>query len=118
MPKFLADEDFNNRIVRGLRRRSDDIDIVRVHEVGLIGKPDTIVLEWAASEHRIVLTHDIATMIGFAYERIRDEREFPGMIAVSQFAPIGEVIDDVEKIASNDDFQLQNQVIYLPFKDR
>lgn len=118
MSKFLADDDFNNRIVRGIRRRSDEIDIVRVHEAGLIGKPDTVVLEWAASENRIVLTHDTATMIGFAYDRIREQLEFPGMIAVSQFANIGDVIDDVEKIAFSDGFQLQNQVIYLPFRNR
>lgn len=118
MPKFLADEDFNNRIVRGIRRRSDEIDIVRVHEVGLLGQDDPIVLEWAAEEGRIVLTHDTATMIGFAYDRIREQLEFPGMIAVSQYASIGDVIDDVERIASNDDFQLHDQVIYLPFKNR
>lgn len=40
------------------------------------------------------------------------------MIAVSQFANIGEVIDDVEKIASSGDFQLLSQVIYLPFRNR
>lgn len=40
------------------------------------------------------------------------------MIAVSQFANIGDVIDDVEKIAFSDGFQLQNQVIYLPFRNR
>lgn len=118
MPKFLADEDFNNRIVRGIRRRSDEINVVRVHEVGLLGAHDADVLEWAATQLRIVLTHDTATMIGFAYQRMREQREFPGMIAVSQYASIGKVIDDVERIASNDDFQLHDQVIYLPFKNR
>ncbi len=73
MPKFLADEDLNNRIVRGIRRRSNEINILRVHEVGLLGAHDTVVLEWAASEQRIVLTHDTATMIGFAYARIREQ---------------------------------------------
>ena len=117
MAKFLADEDFNNRIVRGIRRRSEQIDIVRVHEVGLLGELDEGVLEWAANERRIVLTHDVATMIGFAYDRIREQRFFPGMIAVSQYASIGKVIDDLVKIASSENFQLSDQVIYLPFKD-
>ena len=61
MPAFLADEDFNNRIVRGVRRRFPETDIVRVHEVGLLGKHDTEVLEWASAEGRIILTHDAAT---------------------------------------------------------
>jgi predicted nuclease of predicted toxin-antitoxin system len=117
MPRFLADEDFNNRIVRGIRRRSETIDIVRVHEAGLLGEPDTEVLEWAAAEDRILLTHDAATMIDFAYERIREGRKFPGLIAVSQFAGIGKVVDDIEVIAADDSFALSDQVIYLPFKN-
>lgn len=32
MLRILADEDFNHRIVRGLRRKQRDLDIVRVQE--------------------------------------------------------------------------------------
>jgi len=32
---FLSDEDFNRRIVRGLRRRLPHLDVVRVQDVGL-----------------------------------------------------------------------------------
>ncbi len=46
---FLADEDFNRRILRGLRRRLPLLDIVRAQDVGLITRPDTKVLEWAAN---------------------------------------------------------------------
>lgn len=37
MTRFLADENFNNQIVRGILRQapSIDIDIVRVQDVGL-----------------------------------------------------------------------------------
>jgi predicted nuclease of predicted toxin-antitoxin system len=49
--KFLADENFDNTIVRGLMRRKPDIDIVRVQDVGLSGEDDPIVLEWAAQEN-------------------------------------------------------------------
>lgn len=40
MLKLLADENFNNNIVRGLLRRNVDLDIVRVQDVGLIGVDD------------------------------------------------------------------------------
>lgn len=116
MPKLLADEDFNNRIVRGIRRLSADIDIVRVQEVGLVGEEDIKILEWAASENRILLTHDLATMIAFAYDRISNEQQFPGMIAVSQTASIGRVIEDVAKIAANEDIDLHGRVIFIPIK--
>lgn len=37
MLRLLADENFNNNIVRGLLRRKPDLDIVRVQDVGLSG---------------------------------------------------------------------------------
>jgi hypothetical protein len=55
--RFLADEDFNNAIVRGILRLRSDIDIVRVQDVGLRTLDDTTVLAWAAQENRILLTY-------------------------------------------------------------
>ena len=57
MARFLADENFNNQIVRGVLRQSPNIDIVRVQDVDLSGADDPAVLAWAAQEGRIVLTH-------------------------------------------------------------
>lgn len=89
MARFLADENFNNQIVRGVLRQSSDVDIVRVQDVGLSGVDDPIVLEWAAQEERIVLTHDVATMITFAYERIQAGLLMPGLFEVSRRVPVG-----------------------------
>lgn len=66
MLRFLADEDFNRRIQRGLPL----LDIVRVQDVGLITQSDTKVLQWAANENRIVLTHDVTTMSKYAFDRV------------------------------------------------
>ena len=33
--RFLTDEDFDNRILRGLIRRLPELDVVRVQDVGL-----------------------------------------------------------------------------------
>ena len=51
---FVADENFNNDIVRGLLRRKPDLNIVRVQDVGLRGAEDPIILEWAANEGRLL----------------------------------------------------------------
>ena len=67
MLKFLADENFDNTIIRGLFRRNLKLDIVRVQDVGLSGKDEPTVLEWAAQEGRILLTHDVATITRYAY---------------------------------------------------
>jgi Domain of unknown function (DUF5615) len=42
--RFLADENFNNQIVRGILRQGSDIDIVRVQDAGLSGADDLAVL--------------------------------------------------------------------------
>lgn len=93
MIKFLANENFNNQIVRGVLRQSPDIDIVRVQDVGLKGAGDPDVLSWAAKEERIVLTHDVATMITFAYERVQASLLMPGLFEVKRGVPVGLVTD-------------------------
>jgi predicted nuclease of predicted toxin-antitoxin system len=66
MLPLSTDEDFNNRILRGLLRRMPDLDVTRVQDVGLSGSEDPDVLEWAAGEGRVLLTHDASTMSAFA----------------------------------------------------
>ncbi len=48
MLRLVADENFNNDIVRGLLRRKPDLDIVRIQDAGLSGADDPAVLEWAS----------------------------------------------------------------------
>ncbi|MEH2177046.1 hypothetical protein [Nostoc sp.] len=40
MLRFLADENFNNQIIRGVLGRNSNIDIVRVQDVGLTEADD------------------------------------------------------------------------------
>jgi hypothetical protein len=49
MLRLLSDENFNGDIVRGLLLRQNDLDIVRVQDVGLDGFQDPDILEWAVS---------------------------------------------------------------------
>ena len=88
--RFAVDEDFDNRILRGLLRRLPKLDIVRTQDVGLLGKDDPAVLDWAAAEDRILLTHDASTMTRFVYARIESGRGTPGVFEVPQGLPIGE----------------------------
>lgn len=68
--KLLVDENFRGAIVRGLLRRRPELDLVRVPDVGLGAADDPTILAWAATEDRLVLTHDAATLIGYAYEHV------------------------------------------------
>lgn len=67
--RLLTDENFNGAILRGLVRRLPELDIVRVQDIGLIHTDDPDILEWAANEGRILLTHDVATIMMYAYEQ-------------------------------------------------
>ncbi|MGH9898353.1 MAG: DUF5615 family PIN-like protein [Pyrinomonadaceae bacterium] len=117
MLQLLSDEDFNNRILRGLRRRLPTLDIVRVQEVGLLTHSDPEVLEWAAQEGRVLLTHDVATMIKYAYNRITDGLPMPGVIAISQYLQISVAIDELEILANCSlEGEWQGQVVHLPLR--
>ena len=65
--RFAADENLNDAITRGLRRRQSTIDIVRAQDTGLSGADDPTILQWAAEQGRVLLTHDVSTMTKHAY---------------------------------------------------
>ncbi len=112
---LVADENFNNTIVRGLLRLKPDLDIVRVQDVGLSSADDPAVLEWAARENRILLTHDVATVTKYAYERILSGKYMPGVIEVTRAVPLSVAINDILLIADAcKNGELENQIIYLP----
>jgi hypothetical protein len=90
---FAADENFNNDILRGVLRRNPGVDIVRVQDGGLSAADDPTVLEWAAQTGRVVLTHDVESMTGYAYDRVRDGKPMPGVFEVGRHVPIGTAID-------------------------
>ena len=85
MLRFAADENFNNDILRGLFRRRPDLDIVRVQDAGLSGADDPTVLEWAARQGRVLLTHDVSTITRYAYERLEKGSPMPGVFEVGRF---------------------------------
>jgi hypothetical protein len=115
--RFAADENLNADIVRGLRRRRPDIDIARIQDFGLGGLTDLQVLEWAADEGRVLLTHDVATMSRYAYERVASDLSMPGVFEVSRAVPVGKAIEDLILIAecSLDD-EWEGQVRFLPLR--
>src|SRR5690348_8935749 len=87
MLKLLADECFNNDIVRGCIRREPSLDIVRVQDVGLMHADDPEVLAWAAAEGRILCTHDVTTVPNFAYERVARGQPMPGVSDGAEWIP-------------------------------
>ncbi len=114
MLKFASDENFNNDILRGLLRHNPELDIERIQDNDLIGAPDPEILEWTASEDRILLTEDISTLPVFMKQRLEKGHQTPGIIIVPPSLSVGQVIDELYLIAeagTKEDFV--NRIIYL-----
>ncbi|MEG4575708.1 DUF5615 family PIN-like protein [Microcoleus sp. N3A4] len=97
-------------------RRLPELDIVRVQDVGLIHTDDPDILEWAANEGRILLTHDVATITMYAYERVNQGLPMLGVVEVIATAPIGKIIDDLELfICCSQPDEYEGQILFIPF---
>jgi hypothetical protein len=117
MLRLVADENLNHDLIRGILRRMPSLDLLRAQEVGLRQADDPKVLEWAAREDRIVLTHDVNTMPAFAFDRILRNERMPGLFVVSQQAALASVIDDIILIAEwGVPGKWDGRVIYLPLQ--
>jgi hypothetical protein len=113
--RLLADENFNGRILRALRRQIPDLDVVRAQDTPLTGADDQTLLKFAADEGRILLTHDVETLVGYAWERVRSGMAMPGVIAALTNRSIGQVIEDLEilLLASRPE-EFEAQILFLP----
>lgn len=115
MLRFVTDEDLDASIVRGLKRRLPNLDIVDVRAVGLRSSVDPDILEWAAGEERVIVTHDVNTMVGFADERVRSGQHHAGVIKVPQELAIGRAIEELEYIAQvATAADLRDRVLHVP----
>jgi len=113
--KFLADENFDNRIVRGLLRRRPELEIIRVQDLEIAGADDPTVLNWADRAGYILLTHDERTIPHFCYERLAAGQTIAGVIVASDSLALSTVIDDLLVIVEcSSAAEWVNQVQRLP----
>jgi hypothetical protein len=115
--RFVADENFSGHVTEGVRRRWPSTDIVRVQDVGLSGASDEAILEWAAQQQRLVLTHDVSTMTAHAYARVRNGRPMPGVIEVPRRVGTSRAIEELLLIIQCSlEREWENQVIFVPIQ--
>jgi hypothetical protein len=93
--RLLIDQNFNGRILDGLILREPNLEVLHIRDVGLAAAPDPTILEWAATQGRVLLTHDRRTLPPFAYARVTAGQRMPGVFLVSDEMPIGQAIDEV-----------------------
>jgi hypothetical protein len=114
-PRFLADHDLNEHLVRGVGRREPAIEFIRARDIGMHERSDAEVLTYAAEHQLIVVSHDVNTMPANAYTRIRAGAPVAGLLMVKQSDPVGIVIADLMLIwSASEAEEWQNVVEFLP----
>lgn len=94
-----------------------ELDIVRVQDAGLSGANDPAILEWAAQQGRILLTHDVSTITRYAYQRVQDGKPMPGVFEVSRKISTGSAIEDIILLVEcSRDGEWEGQIRYLPLQ--
>ena len=113
--RFLTDEDFNHRAVRGIKFHHSHIDLLTAQEVGLRTASDSAMLHAAAEVDRIVLSHDERTMGRAARQRIDFHLKMPGLFLAPQNTPVGLLIAGIVLTAEcSHENEWYNRIEYLP----
>lgn len=114
---LAASKNFNNGILRGLVRRNPELDIIRIQDAGFSGADDRAVLEWAAQQGRVLLTHDVTTITRYAYDRVEAGLPMPGVFEVSSMVSVGQAIEDLILITECSlAGEWESQIRYLPLR--
>jgi hypothetical protein len=91
------------------------LDIVRAQDVGLLGAGDEKLLEWAADNDRVLVTHDRRTMPRHLCDRFAAGLHSPGLVIVDDWALIGVCIEELLLIAEcSEDNEWQDRIVYVP----
>jgi predicted nuclease of predicted toxin-antitoxin system len=114
MLPLLSDEDLQGAMVAGLRLHVPGIDLVRVQDVGMRGTPDPILLEYSASQNRVIVTHDRNPMTAHAQDRMKQGLRMAGLIVLEQSMHIGKAIQEVGTLAqAGEPGDLDGQIFFL-----
>jgi hypothetical protein len=113
--RFQADSDLKFAIVTAVRRREPAIDFASAQESALDGLGDPELLDRAASQGRVLVSHDRRTMLNHFRNHLAAGKSSPGLLVVSQGAPIGTVTEAICVLwAVTDPAELLNQAYHLP----
>ena len=112
--RFQADADLHQMIVTALVRREPGIDFQTATAAGLAGLIDPHVLEHAATEGRVLVSHDQSTMPQHFAEFIQHQQS-AGLLIVPQHLPYAMVVEELLLIwAGSEAEEWMNRIAYLP----
>jgi len=115
MLRLASDADVHGEIIRGVRRRLPEIDLIRVQDVGLLQSDDQSILMWAAENNRILFTHDRATMPHYAFARVNAKQPMHGVFIMDSRISFKQAIEELLLINDcSEQYEWSGLVVYLP----
>lgn len=112
--RYQADADLNQKIITAVLRLEPAIDFHSSHAAHLAGIEDIKVLDIAAAEGRVVVTHDKATMPD-AFAQFIHSRESPGLIIITRGFKLADIAEELVLIwAASDCEEWINRIVYIP----
>lgn len=112
--RFQADADLNHILIKALLRREPTIDFQTSEAAGIRGLSDPQVLDLAARQQRLLVTHDRKTMPGHFAAFIQHTDSF-GVIIVPQRLPITSAVEDLILIwTASEASEWMNKIQSLP----
>ncbi|HXF39626.1 MAG TPA: DUF5615 family PIN-like protein [Blastocatellia bacterium] len=112
--RFQADADLNQILVKATLRREPGIDFQTANTAGLVSRSDKDVLDIAARDGRVLVTHDRKTMPKHFAEFVTTNTS-AGVIVVPQKMAVNAVVDDLVLIwAASESVEWVNRIQSLP----
>lgn len=112
--RFQADADLDGRIIRGLKRKSLDIDIRTAADAELAIMKDPEVLRLSAEAGRVLISQDRRTMPAHFAEYVATAQS-SGVILLREGTSIGVVVEELVLIwAASEAEEWINRLSWIP----
>ena len=118
---FLLDENLPGRVVRAIQRHNLTgelpLDAVRVGDLPdlPLGAEDSMVLLWAESANRILISEDKHTLPNHLEDHLAAGRHSPGVFLVRPATSLPELIEYLALVAHlTEPFEWQDRITFIP----
>jgi hypothetical protein len=112
--RFQADNDLNRAIIEGLRRREPSVSFQTAARAKFDRLPDREVLRRAANENRVLVSHDLNTLLP-EFQAFTEAVSSPGLVLIPQRLSIGLAIESLLLLWSvSEHDEWRNRICLLP----
>ncbi len=112
--RFQADNDLNKAIVRAVVRQERGVDFRSAQTARLDRVPDPEVLQSAATNGRVLVSHDFHTMPAH-FQKFVEEAWSPGVFLIPQDLPVARAVQSLLLIwAATEAEEWENRLCLIP----